>query len=439
MVNRDTEYVRWYPLLWRLIEPVSLAPRWRPHWTAHDVNHLAVYLHFPFCVAPCDFCPFLKQPYDADGARTWADAVKKHLKLLADAGFLDGRKLRCVYWGGGTPSLATVQQVGDIMGTVRETADCSELAEVSMEALPRLGLADYLLALHEAAGVTRCSVGVQTFDTTLLKAWGARAAIGSLAPQLQRLMDRMTVSIDLMYGGPGQTQEGFRSDLQHAIDLGLDQVSAYEMALTPTEPLFHRTEAAAPDSGRPKEMFESALDLLPAAGLRQVLISDFARPGRHSVYQVEHWRSPQIEVLGLGPGAVSYFAGYQYANLASLRAYVSSLHQSRQPVLAGSAVTTDEELCRNFVLGIKALDLSVDVLEDANTPSVATMREGIALCKDRGWILETDGHCRLTRNGMWYLDNVSKAFYSRTMRNSPTPDEAELLAWTAQKSCGDFA
>lgn len=429
MLKRDTEYVRWYPLRWRPLEPMELNPKWRPKYS-NDPKYLAIYIHFPFCYSFCDFCPYLKERYDPYRSNTWLESINRHIALLSEKGFFDERLIRCIYWGGGTPSLISIKHVEKVMKTLARFVDLSKIVEISFEASPEPHIVDYLLALRDTVGITRCSLGVQSFDQALLCQLGSNAKNLNFENEAYRLKEKMIVSIDLLYNCPNQTLKDFETDLKKAIDLGVDQISVYEIILTPNEKLWNRLSSKEKHINGSSKMLDTAFNMLPSVGLNPVLVSDFARYNRYSVYQVEHWKSPQIEVLGLGPGAISYFGGFQYANLAILDAYIKSLDQDRLPLLCGYKIDSNEELCRNIVLGFKALEIDRNKLIQLFPNNNYEVDQGFNICMEYGLIENINTIYKLTSKGIWYVDNVSKFFYSSNMRNSYTPCEMHLIEWT---------
>jgi len=426
-MERDHEYIRWYPLKWQPLEPEKLNPLWRPQFTPSP-ELLAIYIHFPFCKPPCDYCPYLKENYKMERVELWLNAVKKHLILLSEKGFFDKRLIRCIYWGGGTPSLASIHQIESLMKLISDVADITEIAEISFEARPDPNISDYLLSLYETIGLTRCSFGIQSFNPSLLKRLGSHANIVDFEKVFSRISKKIIVSVDLIYNIPSQTMQNLQNDLIKAINIGTDQISVYELILTPNEKLWGNLNEYDKynlliDSN---EMYDLAVDICSASELHPVLVSDFARPEKHSVYQVEHWKSPQLEVLGLGPGAISYVGGYQFANFATIDSYVKSVEKFRLPILAGSVVSIDEEAARNYVLGFKALQIN---LEDSCIP---LLNHAIKDCEKQGWIKQNKNSFVLTKKGMWYVDNVSKYFFTPGMSGAITPCEEHLLDWTDQ-------
>jgi len=431
-IKRNNEYIRWYPLQWRPIEPENLNPQWRPQFTSTP-EYLAIYIHFPFCNPPCDYCPYLKEHYKPERVELWLKAVKQHLILLSENGFFDNRLIRCIYWGGGTPSLARISQIESLMELISSISNITELAEISLEARPEPDIGSYLLSLYETIGLTRCSFGVQSFNPYLLKRLGSHVNILYFERLVNKVADKMIVSIDLLFNIPGQTMQSFQNDLIKAINIGTDQISIYELILTPSETLwktlneFDKNKLLNPS----RTMYDLAVDICLDAGLQPILVSDFARPGKHSIYQLEHWRSPQLEVLGLGPGAISYIGRYQFANLAILDAYVQSVERRRLPVLAGAPISYDEEVARNYVLGFKALQI------DFENTGLPLLSQAINECERYGWVKRYSNRLMLTRTGMWYIDNVSRCFFTSCMSSAITPNERHLLDWSEQWSQGE--
>lgn len=428
---RDNEYVRWYPLRWQPIQLKNLKPKWKPKLSKNK-NFIAIYLHFPFCSAFCAFCPFLKEKFNHQDVIKWCKSVCTHIKLLSDKGFFENRKVKTVYWGGGTPSLAPPEIVRNVMESIRDSIDDSNLIEVSFEAIPKDTVDDYLIELCETAGVTRCSFGVQSFNKCILDKLGSKAKNETIEKIFRNIKHHSTISIDILYNCPSQTKQHLMDDIHKAIDYGVDQVSLYELCITPDQPLWKQASTSKHTSEKVFELFLSGAELLKKNELFPVLVSDFAKAGRHSIYQVEHWSSPQLEVVGLGPGAISYFCGYQYVNLATVADYEMSIQNGRLPVLYGSPVTDEEELCRNLVLGFKGLEVDTEPLARAFGDLIKPHLPILQKIVEQELVNRDGEKYSLTDKGIWFVDNISKGFYSANMKSSTTPLEDDLLCWTSE-------
>ena len=312
---------------------------------------VALYVHVPFCVSLCPYCDFVV--YAGSAARgpaarvaVFTDALLAEIGLradAADAAYGRGRgPLRTVYLGGGTPTLLPSASVAAILDLVRARFGIAEGAEVTIESNPGPDERGDARALA-AAGVTRVSLGAQSFDPVLLRRLGRRHRPVDVADAVReaRAAGIGSVSVDLLYDVPGQTEEAWAATLDAAIGLGVDHVSAYALTLDdpdaegltgaggdhlPTTPGARRWRDAATreqDEDRAAAMYREAVRRLGAAGFRGYEISNWARPGHESRHNLAYWRRAPYEAVG--PGAHAFDGLTRRWNAARLDGYLRSL------------------------------------------------------------------------------------------------------------------
>lgn len=300
-----------------------------------------VYVHVPFCRVRCGYCDF--NTYTATelrGARqdAYADEVLREIavaqRVLSEAGAV--RPASTVFFGGGTPTLLPPGDLARMLAGVRDAFGVQPDAEVTVEANPDTVTAEMALELA-AAGVTRMSIGMQsavphvlaTLDRTHDPA-GVRTAVEAARAA------GLGVSVDLIYGAPGEGLDDWRLSLETAIDLAPDHVSAYALIIedgTALERRIRRGELAAPDDDLQADMYELADDLLTAAGLHWYEVSNWARGEEHrSRHNLAYWRG--TDWWGFGPGAHSHVAGLRWWNVKHPAAYAQRLAAAQSPAAA---------------------------------------------------------------------------------------------------------
>jgi oxygen-independent coproporphyrinogen-3 oxidase len=316
---------------------------------------VALYVHVPFCVSVCPYCDFVV--YAGAAARgprsrvaALVDALQAEIALRADA--LDARfgppgaparpQLETLYLGGGTPSLLPAEVVADLVSRVRDRFGLADGAEVTIEANPGPDERGDARALAEA-GVTRISLGAQSFDPALLVGLGRRHAPGDVADAIAeaRAAGIASVSLDLLYDVPGQSVEAWTATLEAALDLAPDHVSAYALTLDdpdaegltgplgdhlPTRAGARRWRAAATkrqDEDRAAAQYTLAVGRLGAAGYLGYEISNWARPGHESRHNLVYWHRRPYEAVG--PGAHAFDGVTRRWNAARLDGYLAAL------------------------------------------------------------------------------------------------------------------
>lgn len=269
---------------------------------------LGVYVHLPFCerVCPyCDFTVFAARPLSAELERRYIDGVLAELaQRRADFPL---HKLESLYFGGGTPSLFSAHSIERVVMAVRDAFSSTEAIEITLEVNPstveRERLPDFC-----AAGANRFSVGVQSFDDLVLRKLGRAHRRDECVATLRavRTAGCENLSLDLIYGAPGQTLDRFARDLEQAIEFAPQHISAYLLSIeaeTPFAKAVRRGQLALPDEEEVIAMMALLDAQLAAAGLRAYELSNYAAPGAESVHNRRYWhRRP---VLGIGVGAWS--------------------------------------------------------------------------------------------------------------------------------------
>ena len=276
---------------------------------------MLLYVHVPFCRRKCRYCAFYSVPLAA-GAFSLSGYVSALCAELALWGGRLGRvPVESVFFGGGTPSLLDPERIAVVLELVRGTFAVAPDAEISMEANPdSLHTAERARGYLEA-GVNRVALGVQSLDDGMLAALGRlhRADAARAAFRAVREAGCRNVSLDLMWGLPGQTPELWREDVRAALALEPDHLSAYGLTLEPGTPLAEACgEAGLPSEDAQCAMYLEGIRLFGEAGLRQYEISNYAREGFRCRHNLGYWEGR--EYLGLGPAATSTLGGERWTN-----------------------------------------------------------------------------------------------------------------------------
>ena len=370
---------------------------------------LGVYLHIPFCVQKCAYCHFAIDPgRPADPRRErYLEALSREI-LASPGGEADS-----LYFGGGTPSLVPPARIRDLIAKLRATYTLAADTEVTLEANPRdlepRGYSD----LH-AAGVTRLSLGVQSFDDAVLREM-FRDHTGddaTAAVRAARAAGFSNISMDLILGWPGETRERFRESLRRLIDLGPDHVSLYVLETDGKTVIAHRAREGAlhlPDDDLVADLFNEAEDALAAAGVHAYEISNFARPGFESRHNLKYWDDGPFHAFGMS--AHGFADGVRYWNESTFGSYCAAV-EARGSARAGERALSRKERIEEAVMtGLRVrrgIDRAAfrarhdsDVMEmfgDALRPSIAA------------GLLEVDDEAvRLTRRGVLMSSEVLSA------------------------------
>jgi putative oxygen-independent coproporphyrinogen III oxidase len=313
-----------------------------------------LYVHVPFCITRCGYCDFnTYTPAELGGVNpdAWLQALGVELRLAAAR--LDGPTVSTVFVGGGTPSLLGGARVAKLLDMVREHFALAPDAEITTEANPESAWPDFFAAIR-AAGYTRVSLGMQSVSPRVLGVLdrihtpnrSAAAAREALAEGFEH------VSLDLIYGTPGESDDDLLRSVDTAIDTGVDHVSAYALVVEEGTALARRVrrgELAAPDDDVLAHRYELVDDRLSAAGLSWYEVSNWCRPGGECRHNLGYWDGGQW--WGAGPGAHGYVGATRWWNVKHPNAYAEKLAADELPVagfeqLDGDALHTEEVLLK---------------------------------------------------------------------------------------------
>ena len=276
----------------------------------------SVYLHLPYCAKRCPYCDFNTYVVHQIPEDRYVDSLLREVAHAASLAEWSGRRVATVFFGGGTPSLFSPASIGRLLGAIDDAWGIEADPEITMEANPGTleGSAEERLADFRAAGLTRLSFGVQSFNpkhlATLGRIHSGDEAVNAIAAAGRAGFEN--VSCDLIFGVPGQTLDEWKADVARAIELGTGHVSAYGLTYEEGTPMTGMKKAGmitAADEDTELAMFRHAREAFAAAGLAQYEISNYARPGRESRHNLAYWTWG--DYLGLGAGAHGFAASGQ--------------------------------------------------------------------------------------------------------------------------------
>ena len=309
------------------------------------VRHL--YLHLPFCASRCGYCAFVVNVGALGRRDAYLGALLAELEREREAGLIGA--LDTVYLGGGTPTLMRPRRLTALMDRIRPLL--APGAEVSIEANPESVDGPALAALRRA-GITRLSLGVQSFQPRLLAALD-RAATPAQARQLvscARAAGFEDLSIDLIFGIPGQTADDLEADLAEALAAGPDHISWYELELKPGTALA-RAGTPAFDEDEGADAYRRIVGGLEDAGYRWYETANFARPGHECRHSLAYWGA--ADYLGLGVGAVSTAGGLRWRNSPALDGYIDALAAAQAPPRTREPLDADDVRRERWMLGLR--------------------------------------------------------------------------------------
>ncbi|MGF3052398.1 radical SAM family heme chaperone HemW [Microbacterium sp. YY-03] len=380
---------------------------------AHSDVDFGVYLHVPFCRVRCGYCDF--NTYTATelrGARqdTYADTLLQEVELsrhvLSDIGPL--RQAQTVFFGGGTPTLLPAGDLARMLGGVRDAFGLATDAEVTVEANPDT-VTPAVMAELAAAGVNRVSIGMQSSVPHVLAALDRTHNPENVATAVAAAREAgLDVSVDLIYGAPGESLDDWAASVRTAIDLEPDHISAYALIIEDGTKLARQIRSGvvpAPDDDLQADMYELVDDQLAAAGFDWYEVSNFSRGENHrSRHNLAYWRG--ADWWGYGPGAHSHLDGTRWWNVKHPAAYAQRLAASHSPAYARETVDGSAAILERVLLQSRIREgLAIDQIPASRRSAVA----GLIADELVEPAAALRGRIVLTRRGRLLADAVVRA------------------------------
>ncbi len=287
------------------------------------MKSLGLYLHFPFCVSKCAYCDFYSVPTASQKLRE--DYVGALVRQLGEYSIqASGYTVKSVYFGGGTPTLMTNEQIKLVMSAIKKNFKLSYNCEISAEANP--GTADYdKLRTMRKAGINRLSIGVQSFNDELLKKCGRIHTTSDVYSIITdaRKAGFDNISVDLMFGLPNQTKKDILESLNSAFELDVQHISLYGLKIEENTPFwFERNTLLLPNEDLERDMYFTAVGFMKQHGYKQYEISNFAKGAKVCKHNLRYWNAD--EYIGFGAAAHSYFGGKRFSFKKDINAYIDA-------------------------------------------------------------------------------------------------------------------
>jgi oxygen-independent coproporphyrinogen-3 oxidase len=378
---------------------LSKAPCGGSETAAPWIRHL--YVHIPFCARICPYCAFYKDLLDRSQTQRFCEAL---LCELEDKSRVFEVLPKTIYFGGGTPTALNTSQLEFLLRGFQERLDLSLLEEWTIEANPG-SVSARKAALLFKLGVNRISLGVQSWDNTLLNILGREhnADQAEQSFHVLRAAGCSNINVDLMFGLPGQTVQQWQRTLDKTISLRPDHISAYCLTYEEDTDFFLRQSRgelkADPDSD--VDFFELGMSMLEEADYEHYEISNYAHFGFSSAHNRAYWSG--ADYLGIGPSAFSTVGMRRWQNLADYRRYADRILLGQSTIVATEDLTTEMKTAEKIALSLRTRD-GISAVELQNFSRETS--EFVAL----GLLRRSNGNFVLTQKGKSLADSVAGAF-----------------------------
>lgn len=382
---------------------------------AELLQTVSLYLHIPFCHTRCHYCDFntyagmlpLREPY--------VRALLNEITLAGEMAHLPNgnmRRTRTLFFGGGTPSLLTVEQITRLLERCHQAFAFDEDAEISLEANPGTLDREQLQGLR-AAGVNRLSMGAQSFDAGLLHTLGRIHSPEEItqAVHFAREAGFTSLNLDFMFGLPDQSMRHWQETLDQALKLRPEHLSLYSLIIEEGTPFFtwtHEGRITPGDEDLCADMYEYAEERLRAEGYENYEISNWSLPGHQCRHNLTYWWN--LPYIGMGAGAHSFFAGKRFSDVLDPQVYIRQLKGGQMPIAESEEVSKLQEMTETCFLSLRtATGLHLPTFMERFGESfdtfvgerLRTVEEAGLLTRERDW-LRLSEHGRLLGNEVFF-------------------------------------
>ena len=373
---------------------------------------LALYVHLPWCLRKCPYCDF--NSHEVRGSTLAPDTAAAYLAALRDdleaaLPLIWGRPVVSIFIGGGTPSLFDPAQIGQLISDLRARLPLEPGCEITLEANPGTFERERFRGFREA-GVTRLSVGVQSFDDAQLKALGrvhsatqAREALAEAASAFE------TFNLDLMYALPGQTLDDLARELDTALSFSPPHLSIYHLTIEPNTVFATRTPAGLPDPDLASDMLDLITARTASAGLQRYEVSAYAREGHRCLHNLNYWQFG--DYLGIGAGAHSKLS-FPHRVLRQVRWREPAAFMAQAKKVSNEHEVARKDLPFEFMLNALRLKEGVTMtqfLERTGLPP-SSISAGLQAARDRGLLTVDSARIQPTERGFDFLSDLQQLF-----------------------------
>ena len=370
----------------------------------------ALYIHIPFCEKRCVYCDFYTVAGVSSRIPDYVAALKKEIGLRAAEPFWQRQRFATVFFGGGTPSLLSPQQIAEILDTVFGTFQFEQHPEITIEANPGT-LTSEQLARYRSTGVNRLSLGVQSLHADELerldRIHSPQQAIDAV--MMARHAGFENINMDFIFALPQQTIPRWQASLEQAFELQPTHISAYNLTIehgTPLDVKIRKGEMEPLSEDEERAFYQFTIDFLESHGYRQYEISNFAKPGFEAKHNIKYWDGSVY--LGLGASAHSFDGKRRFWNVANLRKYLEALTAARLPEDSAEQLSKSQQMFETAFLGLRqrhGVDLAAFAKKFRQSFD-ATFNGLVPELEKGGLLIRRDERLQLTPEGLFLCDEI---------------------------------
>jgi oxygen-independent coproporphyrinogen-3 oxidase len=370
-----------------------------------------IYLHIPFCKKACHYCDF-----HFSTSPQYKEPMLKALRqeILLRKSYLNNQSIETIYFGGGTPSLLSANELQILLGEIVDQFDVTSNAEITIEANPDDLNPQRVKELRQTL-INRFSIGIQSFFEEDLR-WMNRAHTATEAQSsIKRVQDAgfENITADLIYGYPLLTNPKWEHNIQELIQLNIPHISSYSMTVEPATALssfIKKGEQKAMDEGQSAAQFLILMERLKEAGFDHYEISNFAKPGSYSKHNSNYWEG--ISYLGIGPSAHSFNGESRQWNITNNSKYIDQIEKGKIPAEI-EELTLENRINEYIMTSLrtsKGMDLN-KIKDQFGSDYANEIKNNLDFFSEKNWILIKDQRIILTTDGKLFADHIASELF----------------------------
>ncbi len=312
-----------------------------------------LYIHVPFCSSKCNYCDFNSYAGRFDVTESYFDALKKEIEFYYNT--MRYNLIDTIFIGGGTPSCVNQKYINEVLNLCKIKFNISEVCEISIESNPGTLDIDKLTA-YRKSGINRISIGLQAYQSKLLKYLGRRHSTEDFIASIEMAKNAgfTNINADVIFGIPGQTMEDWAETLKVLVNLGITHISAYSLKIeegTRFGDMLENGQLIQVEDELDRNMYHYAIDFLKENGFMQYELSNFSKEGYECKHNLTYWKC--VDYLGLGAGAHSLLEGERFSNKYTIEKYINAIEKGLKPVEERNLIEFTDKVSEYMFLGLR--------------------------------------------------------------------------------------
>jgi len=396
-------------------------------------REIDVYIHIPFCKTPCSFCPFNKYLFEDSKVKSYLSALEKEIQIIKSLNDFSQIRIKTIWIGGGTPTDLCDDDIEKVLTIIHNNFSLEYVKEFTIEGKPVLSLfTDAKLTLLQKYKVNRISLGVQSTDQRYLKLLGRGYEPDDVFSMVKKIKQmNFNLNIDMIYRLPGQTEAEVVEEVKRVRSLGIDHFSWFPYITHQGTAMANRVNNGELPQRADRvlyfDMFNAVIKTMNEEGYQQYTPYYFAKD-KKCQYHIDRWQMPQLETLGIGAGAFSFFNGWIYTNMHNIKHYEETVNSGKAPVVMGKKLSLMERITRFMVLGIKFFEINKDDFEKISGAKIDVFYEKeLKTLEDLGLVELREDSISCTMLGKAFNNDIANYLSIDSAKLISQPQAVDLM------------